>query len=75
MIPIDWKESEQQLTIGARKGSYPTMPKERKFQVIFVRENHGAGEEGPADIDRTIDYNGDAETITLQRRQVARTAI
>jgi alpha-D-xyloside xylohydrolase len=63
LIPIDWKESAQTLTIGARSGSYPGMPSAHKFNVIFVDENHGAGGEVTASPDQTIDYNGTAVTI------------
>ncbi len=63
LIPIDWNESSQALTIGARTGSYPDMVQSRKFSVVFVGENRGAGGEITATADRTIDYNGSAITV------------
>lgn len=63
LIPIDWNESAQSLTIGARAGSYLSMPAGHKFNVVFVGENHGAGREVAATADQSIDYNGSAVTV------------
>ncbi len=63
VVPIDWNESSQTLTIGARSGSYPEMAQTRKINVVFVGENHGAGREVTATADRTVDYDGSAVTV------------
>jgi alpha-D-xyloside xylohydrolase len=63
LIPIDWNESSQTLTIGARTGSYPGMVQSRKFNVVFVGENHGAGREVTATADQSVDYNGSVVTV------------
>ena len=65
-ISIDWNESTQSLIIGARSGSYPGMPEQRKFNIVFVGENHGAGGEITSTADRSIDYTGAAVTVHAQ---------
>jgi alpha-D-xyloside xylohydrolase len=42
-IPISWNQATQTLTIGQRVGTFPEMIKERTFNVIFVKDNHGNG--------------------------------
>jgi alpha-D-xyloside xylohydrolase len=37
-IPIDWNDQTQQLTIGARHGTYPGISASRVFQPIIVTE-------------------------------------
>ncbi len=41
--PLHWDEAKQTLTIGERKGQFPGMLASRKFQVVFVGEQHGVG--------------------------------
>ena len=55
---ISWKEKTKTLTIGARKGEYPGMIKERKINVGFVGEDHGAGIEVVKNIDKELLYKG-----------------
>jgi alpha-D-xyloside xylohydrolase len=62
-IPIDWNDVTQTLTIGARQGSYPGMPAQRAFNIVFVGENQGAGGAVMANPDRTIEYSGSAVTV------------
>lgn len=64
-IPIDWSEATQTLTIGGRVGSYPGMPEELKFNVVFVGENHGTGGEETA-ADRGVDYQGTVVQVHVQ---------
>lgn len=63
LIPIDWNEASQTLTIGAKSGSYPGMVERRTFKVVFVGENHGAGAEETASADRSVEYSGSAVTV------------
>ena len=63
IIPIDWNEETQTLTIGARSGSYPGIPTQRTFHIVFVGENHGAGGAITPDPDRSVDYTGAAVSI------------
>ncbi|MGC2546084.1 MAG: DUF5110 domain-containing protein, partial [Silvibacterium sp.] len=66
VIPIDWNESTQTVTIGPRSGSYPGMPEARKFNIVFVGENHGAGGEETSMADRSVDYTGSVVTVHPQ---------
>lgn len=51
-IPMTWNESSRKLTIGARKGSFEGMLKNRKFTVIL--------QDG---LQKTVDYNGKAINV------------
>ena len=66
VIPIDWNDATQTLTIGARSGSYPAMPAQRRFNVVFVSENHGGGGAETATADHSIDYSGAAVTVRAE---------
>ena len=66
VIPFSWKEKTKTLTIGARKREYPGMIKERKINVVFVGEDHGAGIETVKNIDKELLYKG--KTIQVKER-------
>lgn len=42
-IDLRWDEARKTLTIGARKGSYPGMPRERTFNIVWVGDQSGLG--------------------------------
>ncbi|MGC1782825.1 MAG: TIM-barrel domain-containing protein [Acidobacteriaceae bacterium] len=63
IIPIRWDEASKTLTIGARQGSFPTMVKDRVFNVVFVSQNHGTGGGETAQPDKSIHYDGDTVTV------------
>ena len=44
-IPLHWDDAAHTLTIGDRKGQFPGMLENRTFRVVFVRENHGVGDQ------------------------------
>jgi alpha-D-xyloside xylohydrolase len=62
-IPIEWSESHHALTIGARRGVFPGMLERRTFHVVFVKKDHGAGLEPPAEPDATVQYEGRPVTV------------
>ena len=63
-IPLNWDDGKQTLTIGDRQGQFPGMLTSRKFQIVFVGENHGTGI-GPSDPpDKVVSYSGRAITVT-----------
>ena len=62
-IPITWNEAGRTLTIGERKGSFPGMPAKRTFDVVWVGQGHGAGEEVTATPDTEVNYEGAAVTV------------
>jgi alpha-D-xyloside xylohydrolase len=57
LIPFTWNEATQELTIGARTGTYDGMPMNRTFNVVWVDADHGAGVE-LATPDETVTYSG-----------------
>ena len=58
-IPLSYKESGKELTIGDRSGSFPEMAAERNIKVIFVTPEYPAGKETSAV------YKGEQLTISL----------
>jgi alpha-D-xyloside xylohydrolase len=63
VILIRWDEAGKTLTIGAREGEYPGMPKERTFNIVWVGRDHGAGEALISQPDKTIRYSGEAVSV------------
>jgi alpha-D-xyloside xylohydrolase len=63
-IPIHWSEAEKKLTIGDRAGTYPGMPKQMTFHVVWVSAHHGVGEEVEERADRTLEYTGSSITVS-----------
>lgn len=57
-IPFSWDETAQQLTIGARTGSFTGMLASRTFNVVWVSANHGAGAGVTATADQAVTYTG-----------------
>jgi len=64
-IPIHWDDFTQTLTIGSRQGSFPGMPRNRTFDIIWVGEGHGAGVRVTEPFDETVHYDG--QPITVKR--------
>jgi len=62
-IQFEWNEKLQILTIGKRNGEFPGMLKERIFNVVWVREEHGIGVEPSKKSDQTIKYVGEEVII------------
>jgi alpha-D-xyloside xylohydrolase len=67
IIPISWSESKKTLTIGAREGTYPGMPSQMTFRVVWVSPNHGIGEAIVAKPDKSVVYDG--RIITIEERK------
>jgi alpha-D-xyloside xylohydrolase len=63
-IPIEWREAERALIIGARSGAFPGMLQTRKFRVVFVRGDHGAGAEPERRADEIVEYDGRPLRVT-----------
>lgn len=58
VIPFTYDEASKTLTIGARSGSYPNMPENRNFKIVWVAEDHGVGLNSPTIVDTTVVYTG-----------------
>jgi alpha-D-xyloside xylohydrolase len=67
-IVFTWDDSSKVLSIGARTGSFPGMLRERTFNVVLVGKDHGVGESLTATPDRSVRYDGAAQTIRLTPR-------
>jgi alpha-D-xyloside xylohydrolase len=63
LIPLTWNDAAQQLTIGARTGSYSGMPATRTFNVVWVGQGHGSGIGVTATADKTVKYDGSATVV------------
>jgi len=63
-IPLHWDDAKQTLTIGERKGTFPGMLMERRLQIVFVRENHGAGITAESKPDKVLTYSGKQTSVT-----------
>jgi alpha-D-xyloside xylohydrolase len=66
LIKFLWNDVKRQLTIDARKGSYPGMPKEHTFRIVLVSENKGVGVEVSAMTDRTVSYSGEKMVLSVE---------
>jgi len=42
-IGFHWDDAKRQLTVDARKGTFPGMLQARTFHVVVVGKGHGAG--------------------------------
>ena len=57
-IQFSWDDTAQQLTIGARTGSYTGMLASRTFNVVWVSGSHGSGLAVTAAPDQVVKYTG-----------------
>ncbi len=64
-VSLTWNQARQELTIGARSGSYPGMPATRTFNVVRVSTDHGSGLPVTAAPDAVVTYDGTAQVVTL----------
>jgi alpha-D-xyloside xylohydrolase len=64
-ITFSWNDSTKTLTIGARKGSFPGMLFERKFNVVIVDDKNGTGLEPLEIFDKEIVYFGEEIEVTI----------
>ena len=62
-IPITWNETTQQLTIGARSGTYTGMLATRRFNIVWVAASHGTGV-GVSTADQTVSYTGSQVVVS-----------
>ena len=64
-IDFNWDDTQHQLRIDSRKGSFPGMLKARTFHVVMVRKGHGTGVEVTDAPDKVIAYQGEQEIVRL----------
>jgi alpha-D-xyloside xylohydrolase len=64
IIPLHWSESSRTLTIGDRKGSYPGMPANMEFHIVWVSSGHGVGATVETKPDKIVQYA--AKSVSVQ---------
>jgi alpha-D-xyloside xylohydrolase len=64
-IGFSWDDARQTLTIEDRKGSFPGMLTERKFNIVKVAGNKGGGENLAGAPDKVVTYAGKKLMIKL----------
>jgi alpha-D-xyloside xylohydrolase len=64
-ITFSWDNAKKALTIGDRKGTFPGMISERKFNIMFVAKNKGVGSEASSMFDKEVVYTGKRVVVKL----------
>jgi alpha-D-xyloside xylohydrolase len=64
-IAFSWNNSKKALTINKREGSFPGMLNERKFNIVYVKKNKGAGMEAVVTPDKQVIYNGKKVVVKM----------
>jgi len=64
-IPMHWDDKAGTLTIGERKGTFPSMLQHRTFHVVLAREGRGTGISQSSQPDTTIEYQGKDLQVVL----------
>ena len=63
-IRFVWNEADRTLSIAPRKGSYKGMLQHRRFHIVLVDANSGAGDQ-PMQASKSVEYDGKAVKIQL----------
>ena len=64
-ITFNWDNAKKTLTIGDRKGTFPGMLAERKFNIVLVSKNKGAGMDKVEKFDKEVVYAGKKSVVKL----------
>jgi alpha-D-xyloside xylohydrolase len=64
-ITFSWDDAKKTLAISDRNGSFPGMLNERKFNVVLVGVNKGAGDNLSVQPDKQITYTGKKLSVKL----------
>ena len=64
-ITSTWNNAKKVLTINDRKGTFPGMMAERKFNIICVAKNRGLGLDVAEKFDKEVTYTGKKVVIKL----------
>ena len=55
---FNWNDKNKELSISARKGSFPGMLQKRIFNVVVATENNGIGVDETTKFDKVVKYDG-----------------
>ncbi len=64
-ITFNWDDANKTLTIGERKGEFPGILKERKFNIVKVSKGNGSGDAPVEKFDKEVTYTGKEISINL----------
>ena len=64
-ITFTWDDTSKTLTISDRNGSFPGMVAERKFNIVRVNDDHGAGINLAEKFEKEVTYSGEKTVINL----------
>jgi alpha-D-xyloside xylohydrolase len=64
-ITFSWNDAKKTLIINDIKGSFSEMLKERKFRIIKVTKDNGAGMDTVEKYDQVITYDGKKVAVKL----------
>jgi alpha-D-xyloside xylohydrolase len=67
-ITFTWNEVKRELTIKDRKGSFPGMLSERKFNIVLVGKNNGTGMDAVKKYESIVTYKGKNVAVKLERK-------
>lgn len=62
---INWNDKQRVLTISDTKGTFPGMLKQRTFNVVLVKENHGTNVARATSFDKVVKYEGKMLKVLL----------
>jgi alpha-D-xyloside xylohydrolase len=65
IITFAWDNTKRSLTIGDRKGSFPGMLTDRKFNIVLVTKNKGTGTGIIEKYDSVVNYSGQKMIVKL----------
>jgi len=57
-IVLTWDDAKKTLTISDRKGTFPGMLAQRRFNIVKVSKDNGLGDKITTKFDRVVNYNG-----------------
>ena len=63
-IQFVWNEADRTLSIAPRKGSYKGMLQHRRFHIVLVDANSGAGDQ-PMQASKSVEYDGKAVKVQM----------
>jgi alpha-D-xyloside xylohydrolase len=66
LIPVQYREADQLLTIGKREGNFPGMQETRTFEIVWIGQRKPAGLDFGSQPDARIAYDGTAQSIKLK---------
>ena len=63
-IQFVWNEADRTLNIAPRKGSYKGMLQHRRFHIVLVDADSGAGDQ-PMQAIKSVEYDGKAVMVQM----------